>query len=172
MTEFLGVLAYTPNRGAEDVLAVVTALLDWLQDPQQTNLRRAFTVWIQRVILADSSDAAREPLIELDEVRTMLAQQVQQWKQEWRAEGLAEGLAEGRAEGLTEGLAKGVQNERATLIRQARLRFDTNTADALAPLLESVNDPEQLTQIGEGIILCASGEELLDRVRTLAGASH
>ena len=84
----------------------------------------------------------------------MLAQRVQQWKQEWRAEG----LAAGRAEGL--------KNERSTLLRQARLRFDAETADALAPLLASVNDPEHLTQIGECIILCASGEELLNRVRT------
>ena len=80
----------------------------------------------------------------------MLAQRVQQWKQEWRAEGLAEGL----------------KNERSTLLRQARLRFDAETADALAPLLASVNDPEHLTQIGEWIILCTSGEELLNRVRT------
>ncbi len=152
------------NRGAEDVLAVVTALLDWLQDPQQTSLRRAFTIWIQRVILAESNDTPREPLIELDEVRTMLAQRVQQWKQEWRAEGLAAGRAEGRAEGL--------KNERSTLLRQARLRFDVETADTLAPLLASVNDPEHLTQIGEWIILCASGEELLNRVQARVDAAR
>ena len=89
------------NRGAEEVLAIVTALLDWLQDPRQTSLRRAFTVWIQRVILADSSDTPREPLIELDEVRTMLAQRVQQWKQAWRAEGLAAGRRAGRKDSKT-----------------------------------------------------------------------
>ena len=44
------------SRSAENVLAVVTALLDWLQGPQQTSLRRAFSVWIQRVILANHSD--------------------------------------------------------------------------------------------------------------------
>jgi hypothetical protein len=111
------------NRGAEEVLAIVTALLDWLQDPRQTSLRRAFTVWIQRVILADSSDTPREPLIEFDEVRTMLAQRVQQWKQAWRAEGLAEGRAEGRAEGL--------KNERSTLLRMVCLRFDARNGGRL-----------------------------------------
>ena len=102
----------------------------------------------------------------------MLAQRVQQWKQAWRAEGLAEGLAEGRAEGRAEGLAKGLSNERSTLLRQARLRFDAETADALAPLLEPVNDPEELTQIGEWIILCASGEDLLNRVRARVDVSR
>ena len=98
----------------------------------------------------------------------MLAQRVQQWKQEWRAEGLAEGLAEGRAEGRAEGL----KNERSTLLHMVRLRFDAETADALAPLLEPVNDPEELTQIGEWIILCASGEDLLNRVRARVDVSR
>lgn len=90
----------------------------------------------------------------------MLAQRIQQWKQEWRAEGLAEGLA------------KGLSNERSTLLRMVGLRFDAETADALAPLLEPVNDPEELTQIGEWIILCASGEDLLNRVWTRVDASR
>ena len=86
----------------------------------------------------------------------MLAQRVEQWKQEWRAEGLAEGL----------------QNERSAFLRQAQLRFGTETITALTPLLECVTDPEQLTQVGEWIILCASGEDLLDRTRTLVAISH
>ena len=89
---------------------------------------------------------------ELEKLPAMLAQRVQQWKQEWRAEGL--------------------KNERSTLLRMVCLRFDAETADALAPLLEPVNDPEALTQIGEWIILCASGEELLSRARTRVDASR
>jgi len=42
----------------------------------------------------------------------------------------------------------------------------------LAPLLEPVNDPEELTQIGEWIILCASGEDLLNRVRARVDVSR
>lgn len=148
------------SRTPEDVLAVVTTLLDWLQHPEQTRLRRAFTVWIQRVILADRApEAVTESLIELDEVRTMLAQRVQEWKQQWRAEGHAEGHAEGRAEEL--------KNERFILLRQAHLRFASTTADALAPLLEQVQTPEPLAQIGEWIIQCPSGEEFLARVQAL-----
>ena len=59
----------------------------------------------------------------------------------------------------------------STLLRQAQLRFGTETATALAPLLERVTDPEQLTQIGEWIILCVTGKDLLDRVRTMVGIS-
>ena len=87
--------------------------------------------------------------------------------------GVAGGRTRGRTRGgLCGGPCKGLSNERSTLLRQARLRFDAETADALAPLLEPVNDPEELTQIGEWIILCASGEDLLDRTRTLVDISH
>jgi len=89
------------SRTPEDVLAVVTTLLDWLQHPEQTRLRRAFTVWIQQVILAyhNASEAVTESIVELDEVRTMLAQRVQEWKQQWREEGRAEGLEQGLEQG-------------------------------------------------------------------------
>ena len=122
--------------------------------------RRAFSVWIQQMFPPDNDPIASGPLIELEELPAMLAQRIQQWKQEWRAEGLAEGLA------------KGLSNERSTLLRMVGLRFDAETADALAPLLEPVNDPEELTPIGEWILLCTSGEDLLNRVRARVDASR
>jgi len=51
------------------------------------------------------------------------------------------------------------------LVRLSRLRFGARTADALALLLEPINDPESLAQIGEWIIQCASGETFLAQVR-------
>jgi hypothetical protein len=158
------------SRTPDDVLAIVTALVDWLKQPQQTSLRRAFTVWIRRVILADT-DTASEPMIELDEVRTMLAQRVQQWKQQWREGGYAEGLEQGREQGLEQGREQGLQSERVMLLRQSRVRFDTMTANALAPLLEQIHDPERLAQIGEWLIQLDSGEALLARVKGMLDAS-
>ncbi|NJN47503.1 MAG: transposase [Candidatus Competibacteraceae bacterium] len=155
------------SRTPEDVLAIVTALVDWLKHPQQTGLRRTCTVWIRRVILADT-DTASKPIIELDEVRTMLAQRVQQWKQQWRDGGFAEGLEQGLEQGVTQGL---LQGERALLLRQSRLRFDAVTADTLAPHLEQISDPEQLAQISDWIIQCRSGEELVARVRGILEAN-
>ena len=126
------------------------------REQRLASLRRAFSVWIQQMFPPDNDPIASGPMIELEELPAMLAQRIQQWKQEWRAEGLAEGL----------------KNMRSVLLRQVHPRFDAETADALAPLLEPVNDPEELTQIGEWIILCASGEALLSRARTRLGGSH
>jgi hypothetical protein len=39
------------SRSYADVLAVVRSLLEWLTQPEQSSLRRAFVVWISRVIL-------------------------------------------------------------------------------------------------------------------------
>ncbi|MDE2796549.1 MAG: Rpn family recombination-promoting nuclease/putative transposase [Gemmatimonadota bacterium] len=54
----------------------------------------------------------------------------------------------------------------ATLVcRQARLKFGTDTAERLSKLLEEVSDPERIARIGDRIILCETGAELLARAR-------
>lgn len=151
------------SRTPDTVLAVVKALVEWLKQPEQTSLRRAFTVWIRRVVLAESETAATANIIELDEVHTMLAQRVQEWERQWRERSFAAGVEKGREEGF-------LQGERQTYIRLTRQRFGLETAEALSLLLESINDAEQLAQIGDWIIQCKSGEELLERVQGLLGS--
>jgi|GEM_PF-3489222 len=54
------------SRTPDDVKAVLQALIDWLQSPEQTLLRRAFTVWIRRVFLP-----GRMPGISFDEIHDL-----------------------------------------------------------------------------------------------------
>ena len=55
---------------------------------------------------------------------------------------------------------------RATMVcRQARLKFGAKTAERLAKLLEGISDPERIARIGDRIIECETGEELLARAR-------
>ena len=77
-------------------------------------------------------------------------------RQESRAEGHAEGRAEGRAEG-----------ERALLVRLAARRFGTGTAQRLFALLLRIEDPDRLADVGEWIVDCTSGDELLARTAAL-----
>ena len=74
-------------------------------------------------------------------------------RQESRAEGYAEGRIEGRAEG-----------ERALLVRLATRRFDAGTAKRLAALLSRIDDPARLAEVGDRIVDCATGADLLARV--------
>ena len=84
-----------------------------------------------------------------------------------RAEGLEEGRAEGRREGRREGQRKAEalarQNQRATLVRQARRKFGVETAEELAALLEEVSSSGRLAEVADLIIDCTSGPELLAR---------
>ena len=95
----------------------------------------------------------------------MLAERVIEWTQQWKEEG----LTEGRREGLQQGLQQGLAAERALLLRQARKRFGEACAAALAPLLETREESNELADIGEWIVTCDSGETLLARVRELLG---
>ena len=83
-----------------------------------------------------------------------------------RAQGLekgrAQGVVEGRAQGVVEGRAEG----RASLVcRQARLRFGAQTADRLTKLLQGATDLECIDRIGDLVIECETGAELLERAR-------
>ena len=83
---------------------------------------------------------------------TMLKHRMDEWEQEWFRQGREAGLAE----------------ERALLRRLAARRFGAGTAEALAGLLEGVDDADRLAEIGEMIVDCGTGDELLDRVRGTA----
>ena len=80
---------------------MVGALRTWLQAPEQMGLRRAFTVWIKRVLLPGRLPGVRVPEVtDLQEVESMLAERVVEWTEQWKREGLEQGLEQGRREML------------------------------------------------------------------------
>ena len=108
------------SRRAEDIERVLAALVEWLGDPAQTALRRSFVVWLKRVLLPARVPGVDIPdVIELQEIRTMLAERVKKWTEEWKQEGLQAGLQKGRQVGLQEGRQEG--RREGMLIGEARL---------------------------------------------------
>ena len=75
-----------------------------------------------------------------------------------------EARAAGRAEGIAQEAAQGIERQRALLCRQAARRFGDATAVPLAALLGGIDDPEHLAEVGDWIVDCATGAELLDRM--------
>ncbi len=72
---------------------MVTGLIDWLKLPDQLSLRRAFTVWIRRVLLPVRLPGQELPEVnDLMEVQTMLAERVREWTREWKEEGIQQGM--------------------------------------------------------------------------------
>jgi predicted transposase/invertase (TIGR01784 family) len=91
------------SRTEQEIQDVLVHLIDWLKDPKQTSLRRAFTVWFNRVLLPTKAPNAHfTELNDLNEVHTMLAERVKQWTQDWHQEGLQKGRQEGLQEGRQE----------------------------------------------------------------------
>ena len=72
-----------------------------------------------------------------------------------------------RAEGREEGIAQGLAAARARLGRQAALRFGVKTGERLTSFLEGLAAREDLDQVGDWVIECGSGEELLSRISTM-----
>ena len=70
--------------------------------------------------------------------------------------------------GIKLGIEQGIeQGERQMCIRQSRLRYGDDVAERLTVLLQALDKPDQLAQIGEWIIQYESGEDFLAQVQTL-----
>ncbi|KXK50653.1 Rpn family recombination-promoting nuclease/putative transposase, partial [Nitrosomonas europaea] len=54
------------SRTPEDVQQILQALIIWLQSPEQSGLRRTFTIWLKRVFLP-----GRMPKVRFDEAQDL-----------------------------------------------------------------------------------------------------
>ena len=73
---------------------------------------------------------------------------------------------------LEEGRAKGLAEGRTEVMRpQAARKFDAETAERLARRLAEIADPDRVGEVGEWLIECEDGDELLERVERLCGTT-
>ena len=82
-----------------------------------------------------------------------LAKRALEWEEEYGRQGFEKGLQQG--------LAQGLAAERELLCRQATRKFGAAAGDALARQLAGISDPDSLAGIGERIVDCGTGAELL-----------
>ena len=69
-----------------------------------------------------------------------------------------------RRQGRAEGIRQGLDHQRELLRRLAAVRFGADTAEHLSRMLDEIAEPDRLAAVGEWIVRCGSGDELLDRV--------
>ena len=133
------------------------ALIELLREQDDEELTAAFSAWAEQVLLPRRfRGTGPGSLPRLEEVRTMLAENVREWTEQW----VEQGLEQGREQGLEQGRAE----ERALLCRQAARKFDDAVARRLADALAGVGDPVRLAQVGDWIIECETAEGLFARV--------
>ena len=109
-------------REPEEVRQVVKELIARLHGPEYARLRRAFTVWLGRVVLKRSGITEDiSELHDLREVDAMLEERAAQWKDDYIRQGVLMGLAEGRMEGLAEGRMEGLAEGRMEGLAEGRM---------------------------------------------------
>ena len=148
----VGICNPTMERLAEDA-AKLRARLD---DPELRPLLEIVLLWAQRTAqrlmnfdLGADDMAVVDRLHESGELEAYFAARRRAYQEQFRAEGIEQGLAA----------------ERDLLRRQAARKFDPRTAERLAERLADIVSSEDLAGVGDLIIDCATGEELIARLR-------
>ena len=163
------VLVEQSSTAAE--LARAATYLEARLGGSRNELRQAFADWLDALLrrLEGAEQKQGQRKRSLEEVTMTLEERVAEWPKPYlrlgREEGLTlgreEGLNLGREEGITLGREEGIAQQRSMLRRQAAARFGTATADRLASALAAEADAERLAEVGEAIVRCATGDELL-----------
>ncbi len=158
----------------EDILPIIDTVLARLQEPRYDRLRRAFAVWTSRIVFrrAGILESGAE-LTDLQEVRSMLAERVTQWKDEYIRQGVLlgrkEGISLGRKEGISIGEARGItigRTEGAALALQDLLeaRFGEVPEEVLTAVA-TIDDVQHLRRLMRTALQIESPEALLEEVR-------
>ena len=139
------------SRTPEDIITVLSSLVNWLSTPEQASLRRAFTVWIKRVLLPARLPGKQIPQIEdLSEVKVMLAERVVEWTRDWKQQGYDEGREEGRKEEAELILTKQLTQRFGPLPEWAGERLAQASPRELESWAERVLVVERLEDVFEG----------------------
>ncbi len=148
------VAALEQSRSMEDLHGVAVALGRRGWAPGEERLDLVFAKWLERLMRRFAPRDAPPPAVStVEEARMTLEERVSQWPRQW----LEQGIEQDRAQGIEQG--------RALLSRQAARKFDAAAGEGLAAALAGVVDPDRLAQVGDWIIECETGADLLARVR-------
>ena len=143
-------------RSPEDLRRVAALLVEWLRAPEDGELRQAFADWLWHLakrLLPKGRSAEAPAGLDLEDMRMTLEEmsleeRVAEWPKQWFQEGLEQGL----------------QHERALLRRLVTLRFGAGAAEQAAQRLERITDANRFEEVGELIVRCKTGGELLARM--------
>ena len=155
--------ANSPSRAASREPGVTIHVLHPDGSYRQSAESRAFPGWTASEI----HRAMNEPTLSIETMavldRVARALRARDGDQTGDAPFLRRVRAESHAAGRAEGRAEGDAGQRTLLCRLAARRFGAGTSERLADLIARVEDPARLAEIGEWIVTCASGRELLHR---------
>ena len=165
----------------EESVAIMRRVAAVLAGPEHEGLRKAFALWARESwtkdydVFADADGALRgelDRMAEAGEVEAMRSLAAQRWKEQERRKEeqiFARAMERGRTQGRAEGRAEVIEFHRRQLGSQARRRFGVDTGERLSALLAGVSEPARLAAVGDAIIDCGTGAELLAAARRIVG---
>ena len=130
----------------------VRALIDWMRMVFPKRFPQSDTAEVIASLEREFPEVAKE-----EGVMMALAKRAQEWEEEYGRKGFEKGLKQGLERGVERGLAA----ERELLGRLAARKFGAAAGDALVRHLAGISDPDSLAGVGERIIDCGTGAELL-----------
>ena len=114
-------IALETNRDRSRLPELLDTLIGLLRAQNDEELTDAFTAWVAQVLLPRPlRGTSSAPLPSLEEVRTMLAETMQEWTEQWVEQGLERGIEQGLERGIEQGRAQGIEQGRAQGIEQGR----------------------------------------------------
>ena len=167
------------SRTVAELVRGLGAVFGRFGGPEASEFRAGLYEWARHSPLVRRSAVELPPRRELEggEMATLLEARAREWERQWYREGQAEGIEQGMERGMERGRAEGVEQgraeERARLYhRQVARKFGPETAERLSELLGRIPDDGPAAEVGEWIIECETGAELLDRAERASGPPH
>jgi predicted transposase YdaD len=125
------VFRFEQAQSPTNIEDIINLLIEWLAD--RPDLKRMFALWIRATLMRKPNYGILLPQVDdLQEIKVMLADRLEEWAHGYIAEGKQEGLQEGKQQGLQQGEMLALQRllakrfgviplEIVTLISQASL---------------------------------------------------
>jgi predicted transposase/invertase (TIGR01784 family) len=138
----------------QSISELVGLLGEWLTD--RPDLRRMFALWIRATLMRKSEYRIVLPeLDDLQEIKVMLADRLEEWALDYKAQGMQKGMQQGMQQGRQEGRQEG---EALSLRRLLSKRFGELPAQLSARVNEAT--PAQIEQWLDRIFDAKSLDEI------------
>ncbi len=163
LVSWVASLESDPSPG--NVARVIRQVLEAYPAPEHARLRDAFQEWVLGAAESWGLDGNTLERVESLKEAEMIYAGIEELKERYRAEA-ERARTEGREEGRTEGREEGRTEVGSSLVRRlARRKFGADTAEELSGLVGGIVDLESIARIGDLIIECETGTELLEHAR-------
>jgi hypothetical protein len=116
------------SQSAEAFDHGLTCLVEWCKRPERDSLKRAFTVWMRRVLLKKLPSQEVPDFSELEEGQTMLSERMDDWQENWKKEGIQEGE---------------INKAREDILDVLSIKF-SNASDKIVSVVNDTVDPARL----------------------------